>query len=668
VKIYTKSKFRTFIASVAVSCMVIGAFAPAAASAAVGDLQAKGWDRLVGGAKEDCFNGIVYTKDGGTVSVGNTLPEGRSDNDGIIAKMDARGTLLWEKQSGGIDEDGINAVIELKDGSLLVAGYSSSVSPTADGSITDTNNGQQDGLLIKYSASGQKLWDKLVGGAHTDEFSDVIATADGGFLAVGRSFSTASGDITDNNNGHQTLDGYVVKFDADGNIQWDNLYGSPEHEAFYCVIQTVDGGYIAAGYATSINLTNTGGEITDIGPGGLMPHDGLLVKFDVNGNMVWNNLYGSTNYDDFYGIVGTSDGGCVVVGRTLAMDKDLSSGSTAGIPYQNNALITKFNTNGNPIWNCVYAEGSSLELKDIIGAPDGDYIVAGSVIGNPGSFGLQDGYLAKISSDGNLIESLTVGGEGFDVFTGITFDNSGILTAAGLGTSSQSGGILSKSNGGQDGLLVQFGPSSFIVSFLENGGTDVPDQIVEFGSLITVPLSPIRSGYTFEGWYLDAACTTSVSYMAPILHDTSLYAKWYRHVQINPVTTKSRSIEGIGEPGFLVVLTLPNGEKSETYTEDDGTWKAALPANYQLKANTLVKAAMYDIYQDGVPVSTDEVLVSADNTPPDEVNPPDVIDTTDPTQSPETGDAGSTAILSLFGLLLGFMIMVAAFKGPKAYR
>jgi uncharacterized repeat protein (TIGR02543 family) len=649
VKIYYR-KCRTFIASVAMFCMVIGAFAPAAASAAAGDLQAKGWDRLIGGDQDDFFNGIISTMDGGTVSIGNTIGEGRSDNDGIIVKMDTRGTLLWKKQPGGIDEDGLNAVVELKDGSLLAAGYASSVSPTADGAITDTNNGQQDGLLIKYSASGQKLWDKLTGGAQTDEFFDVIATADGGFLAVGRSFSTASGDITDSNNGHQTLDGYIVKFDAAGNIQWDNLFGSPEHEAFNCVIQTDDGGYIAAGYASSMNLTNTGGEITDVGPGGLMPHDGLLVKFDANGNMLWNNLYGSTNYDDFYGIVGTSDGGCVVVGRTLAMDKDLSTGSSAGIPYQNNALIAKFNSDGNPLWNCVYAKGSSLALKDIVIAADGDYIVAGSVIGHPDSFGVQDGYLAKIGSDGNLIESLTVGGEGFDDFSGITFDKSGILTAAGFGTSSQSGGILSKNKGGQDGLIVYFGPSSYIVTFLENGGTDVPDQTVDFGALITMPQSPTRSGYTFEGWYLDSACTTSVSYMAPILQDTSMFAKWYRHVLINPVTTKSRSINGIGEPGFLVVVTLPNGEKSETYTEDDGTWKAALPANYHLKVNALVKATMYDIYQDGVLVSTDEVLVSADNTPP------------------ETGDAGSTAILALFGLLLGFMIMVAAFKGPKAYR
>ena len=82
-------KCRTFIASVAMFCMVIGAFAPAAASAAAGDLQAKGWDRLIGGYDDDFFNGIISTIDGGTVSIGNTIGEGRSDNDGIIAKMDA---------------------------------------------------------------------------------------------------------------------------------------------------------------------------------------------------------------------------------------------------------------------------------------------------------------------------------------------------------------------------------------------------------------------------------------------------------------------------------------------------------------------------------------------------------------------------------------------------
>jgi uncharacterized repeat protein (TIGR02543 family) len=69
---------------------------------------------------------------------------------------------------------------------------------------------------------------------------------------------------------------------------------------------------------------------------------------------------------------------------------------------------------------------------------------------------------------------------------------------------------------------------TFDVAFDAQGGSDVtsarfvcghPDVLVE-------PTSPVRSGYTFGGWYTDAACTTPWTFTTTVTGAMTLYAKW----------------------------------------------------------------------------------------------------------------------------------------------
>jgi uncharacterized repeat protein (TIGR02543 family) len=64
------------------------------------------------------------------------------------------------------------------------------------------------------------------------------------------------------------------------------------------------------------------------------------------------------------------------------------------------------------------------------------------------------------------------------------------------------------------------------ITFIENGGTEVEDMMVNItDASINLP-EPTRLGYTFNGWYLDEALTNP--FIAVILSKTSLtlYAKW----------------------------------------------------------------------------------------------------------------------------------------------
>ncbi len=64
------------------------------------------------------------------------------------------------------------------------------------------------------------------------------------------------------------------------------------------------------------------------------------------------------------------------------------------------------------------------------------------------------------------------------------------------------------------------------VSFDSAGGTAIPTQTVMFNEKATLPPLPVREGYTFSGWYTDAACTEKWSFSSPVVSNLCLYAGW----------------------------------------------------------------------------------------------------------------------------------------------
>ena len=67
------------------------------------------------------------------------------------------------------------------------------------------------------------------------------------------------------------------------------------------------------------------------------------------------------------------------------------------------------------------------------------------------------------------------------------------------------------------------------VKFDAQGGSATGDQTPASGSTVTKPADPTREGYTFAGWYTDAACTKAYDFSAAVTADMTLYAKWTKN-------------------------------------------------------------------------------------------------------------------------------------------
>ena len=74
-------------------------------------------------------------------------------------------------------------------------------------------------------------------------------------------------------------------------------------------------------------------------------------------------------------------------------------------------------------------------------------------------------------------------------------------------------------------LLASCG-KTYLVSFEEEGGSEVADVEVKEGELVTLPANPTKEGLTFDGWYTDPNCTKAFDATQPVVEEITLYAKW----------------------------------------------------------------------------------------------------------------------------------------------
>ncbi|GAJ15559.1 unnamed protein product, partial [marine sediment metagenome] len=80
-------------------------------------------------------------------------------------------------------------------------------------------------------------------------------------------------------------------------------YGGDNSDVGYSVQQTSNGGYIIAGVTESF------------GEGGL---DVYIIKTDAGGDTLWTKTCGGADWDFGFSVQLTSDGGYIVVGKTVS--------------------------------------------------------------------------------------------------------------------------------------------------------------------------------------------------------------------------------------------------------------------------------------------------------------------------------------------------------------
>ncbi len=154
------------------------------------------WQRSLGGSQIDKASAIKTTADGGYAVVGSTSSSDgdvtghQGQQDIWIIKLDSNGQLVWQRATGGTALDIASGLVTHADGGITVAGWTDS----SNGDISSPN-GSRDAWLVRLNAEGTLVWERTLGGSGSELFNAIIRTADNGFAVAGRSASN-DGDVT----------------------------------------------------------------------------------------------------------------------------------------------------------------------------------------------------------------------------------------------------------------------------------------------------------------------------------------------------------------------------------------------------------------------------------------------------------------------------------------
>ena len=109
----------------------------------------------------------------------------------------------------------------------------------------------------------------------------------------------------------------------------------------------------------------------------------------------------------------------------------------------------------------------------------------------------------------------------------------------------------------------------YTVTFVSNGGTAVAPQTVEENGFAMQPPAPIRNGYLFTGWYLDAVCTWRFDFNMPIVSNMTLYAGW-QETGGGDSSGGGSSSGGSSSGSQTEITTNPDGSTTTTVTKPNG--------------------------------------------------------------------------------------------------
>lgn len=309
------------------------------------------WQYFYGGPGQERPYQIRQTSDGGYAVLGWTNSFGAGYTDAWFLKLDALGSIQWQKAYGGAGTDIASGFQLTSDGGYILVGYSNSHNPGKEFFYSI------DAWIIKLDSMGNVEWQKAFGRNMTSKgshecFNSVQQTSDGGYIVAGSGTLWQSGGFVPST--------WLVKLNGVGTLAWQKFYGAGS------------GGQLCGGWNYMANnpdvlITADGGYLVDpvyfYGP---EPTDGYAMKVDAAGNMLWRKAYGTASEEWFRSAEAMPDGGFVFAGQW----------TDGGV---NRPWVVRTDASGNIIWQKTYGISSGGAYGYVArAAPGGGIVLTGA--------------------------------------------------------------------------------------------------------------------------------------------------------------------------------------------------------------------------------------------------------------------------------------------------
>jgi hypothetical protein len=234
------------------------------------------------------------------------------------------------------------------------------------------------------------------GGNGSDVSEGLAVAADATSYVVGITDSFATDQF-----GNPSPRIFLVKFAADGSLVWQRIWNGT-------TVRGLGRTGVALGAGNSVYVT---GVSTNNG------NDAVLLKFDVNGTLLWERTWGGPDSDQSLAVASAPDGSAYIAGTATSFG-----------PSSSSLFVVKFDSLGNLVWQRI-SDGAAGNAVGV--GPDGSVYAAGTTP-RPDLIGNFDVIALKITSDGNLVWQRTyASGEVVDPRGGMTIASDGSVYLAG---------------------------------------------------------------------------------------------------------------------------------------------------------------------------------------------------------------------------------------------
>jgi hypothetical protein len=303
----------------------------------------------VGGDASDELRAVAFDSGGRIIAGGTTasatLPATAHQQqfggleDGYVITLDASLTRrIWSTYYGGRGFDGIWGVGTLADGSITIAGVTTSPN-TGQAIAANIGEGSQrltppDGFLARLDANGQRLWGRYYGSDGTDTITSLSVTASGLILVTGFTNGTnsaasyfADAEAVQNQFAGGAWDGFVAVIRPDGTRLWGSYYGGSGADRCTGAQMDANGYVYVTGWTTSSDLPLKESENDAL----VGAEDVMVGMFSPDGSRrIASLLYGGSGSDFPCGIAWLADSTLAIAGSTSSATISNLEGQNAG--------------------------------------------------------------------------------------------------------------------------------------------------------------------------------------------------------------------------------------------------------------------------------------------------------------------------------------------------
>lgn len=292
---------------------------------------AQQFQHAVGSPQTDMLLTLDRAQNSGFLMGGFTNGTSLPGTNGLLIKTDEAGTPEWSKIIGGQGMDNVTRIKTVEDNGYLIGGTSNS----------GVGNGLPNAFVGRITQEGTSLGFVSIGTAGEEQLRDMQPTADGGLLITGIT------RFVDNN-----YDVFVARLDEAANLIWSHVFGSPDYEVPLSITEANDGSIFVWGHQNGAGSQN---------------YDGLLIKLNPSGELLWSRRFGLPNNEIVWDMVETEEGDLILTGDTNSTENGF-----------NDIFLLRVTNEGDVVWSFTYGGLSNEHATNIVKITNQTYAVVGA--------------------------------------------------------------------------------------------------------------------------------------------------------------------------------------------------------------------------------------------------------------------------------------------------